>query len=90
MEAFFILFSRKIINWESRTRSSSFLAIFILATWFFQLWMIPFGLTVLLGREISYKILTGSWSSGPEELEETEMVGEKNLLISTALNSYYL
>ena len=66
----------------------SFLVVFVLATWFFQLWMIPFGLTVLLGREISYKILTGSWSSGPEELEETEIVGEQHFLIFTLLNCY--
>jgi len=85
------IFSRKIINWESKTRSFSFLMVFILATWFFQLWMIPFGLTAVLAREISYKILTGSWTSVPEELEETEIVVEddKKSTLEKIQNSVY-
>ena len=68
----------------------SFLIVFILGTWFFQPWMIPFGLTAVLAREISYKVMTGNWNTSPQELEETEIVRKLDFFIFTVLTFYYL
>ena len=52
--------------------------------------MIPFVLTAVLAREISYKVMTGNVNTSPEDLEETEIVRELDFPIFTVLNFYYL
>ena len=73
-------FCSRIISWENPAKSSVFLIGFVLVTWFFQLWMIPFSLTLVLMRELLYKLVTGSWRPGLEDLEEhVEVVSNARL-----------
>merc|ERR1711915_172386 len=55
---------------ENKTKSSLALFIFIIFTWNFELWMIPFSLLLLLGRKIIHLTMTGGWKN----LEDLDVV----------------
>ena len=61
---------RSILNWENKTKSSLALFVFIIFTWNFELWMIPFALLLLLARKITHLTMTGGWKN----LEDSDVV----------------
>ena len=66
----------QILNWKSKVQSLTALMSYILVVWFFQLWMVPGAMVLLILRRTIGIILTGGVRGGKLEQVETIIVEE--------------
>ena len=66
------LFCRSILNWENKLKSAGAFVGFLLGVWFFEPWMITFGLLFPFIGNIIILTVTGGWNKEPEEEEEED------------------
>ena len=70
MNSLIILIFRSILSWESKPKSAGAFIGYLLGVWFFEPWMITFGLLFPFIGNIVLLSVTGGWNKDPEEEEE--------------------
>ena len=67
-----INYFRSILNWENKLKSSGAFIGFLLGIWFFEPWMITFGLLFPFIGNIVFLTVTGGWNKEPDEEDEDD------------------
>ena len=63
---------RSVLNWENKAKSAGAFIGFLLGVWFFEPWMITFGLLFPFIGNIIFLTVTGGWNKEAEEEEEED------------------
>lgn len=63
---------RSILNWENKLKSSGVFIGFLLGIWFFEPWMITFGLLFPFIGNMVFLTVTGGWNKEPDEEDEDD------------------
>ena len=81
---------RSILNWESKAKSAGAFIGYLLGVWFFEPWMITFGLLFPFIGNMVFLSVTGGWNKDPdeEEEEEEEESGEAKSEVSVLIISF--
>ena len=66
------LLFRSILNWENKGKSAGAFIGYLLGVWFFEPWMITFGLLFPFIGNMVLLSVTGGWNKDPDEEEEEE------------------
>ena len=63
---------KSVLNWENKLKSSGAFIGYLLGVWFFEPWMITFGLLFPFIGNILFLTVTGGWNKEVDEEEEEE------------------
>lgn len=63
---------KSILNWENKLKTSGVFVGYLLGVWFFEPWMITFGLLFPFIGNILFLTVTGGWNKDLNEEEEEE------------------
>ena len=63
---------KSILNWENKLKTSGVFVGYLLGVWFFEPWMITFGLLFPFIGNILFLTVTGGWNRDLNEEEEEE------------------
>ena len=66
------IYFRSVLNWENKAKSAGAFIGFLLGVWFFEPWMITFGLLFPFIGNIIFLTVTGGWNKEAEEEEEED------------------
>lgn len=73
------------MHWNNKSKSVAFLLAFIFGVWFFEPWMFPFLLTLVLAKEAGTKIVSGDWDSKIEDIFEISHEVNTFFVVATTL-----
>ena len=87
-----IIFDRSILNWENKAKSAGAFIGYLLGVWFFEPWMITFGLLFPFIGNMIFLTVTGGWNKDPddEEEEEEEEGGDSKTEVYWETGSLYI
>ena len=63
---------RSILNWENKLKSAGVFIGFLMGVWFFEPWMITFGLLFPFIGNMVILTVTGGWNKEQEEEEDED------------------
>lgn len=63
---------KSILNWENKAKSAGAFIGYLLGVWFFEPWMITFGLLFPFIGNMIFLTVTGGWNKDPDDEEEEE------------------
>ena len=66
------IYFRSVLNWENKAKSAGAFIGFLLGVWFFEPWMITFGLLFPFIGNIIFLTVTGGWNKEAEDEEEED------------------
>merc|ERR1712106_1179545 len=67
---------KSILNWENKGKSAGAFIGYLLGVWFFEPWMITFGLLFPFIGNMVFLSVTGGWNTDYDEEEEEEESGD--------------